>query len=95
MLAIGRALVARPKLMLLDEPSLGLAPNLVEEVFDIIRSINADNTSILLVEQNAVMALKIADRGYIIENGRIVKEGLGSELLRDPDVAAAYLGIAH
>lgn len=95
MLAIGRALVANPKLLLLDEPSLGLAPNLVAEVFDIVRSINADGTTLLLVEQNAVMALRVANRGYVIENGRIVKEGPGTELLQDPAVAAAYLGIAH
>lgn len=94
MLAIGRALVAQPKLLLLDEPSLGLAPSLVAEVFDIIRSINAEGTTLLLVEQNAVMALKIANRGYVIENGCIVKAGSGSDLLHNPDVVAAYLGIA-
>jgi branched-chain amino acid transport system ATP-binding protein len=92
MLAIGRALVARPKLLLLDEPSLGLAPNLVLEVFNIIKSINAEGTTVLLVEQNAAMALKAAHRGYIIETGKIVKEGIGSELLRDPAVRNAYLG---
>lgn len=94
MLAIGRALIANPKLLLLDEPSLGLAPNLVAEVFDIIRAINADGTTCLLVEQNAVMALKIANRGYVIENGHITKEGPGHALLEDPEVVAAYLGIS-
>lgn len=95
MLAIGRALLSKPKLMLLDEPSLGLAPNIVAEVFEIIRSINSQGTTILLVEQNASMALKIANRGYVIETGRIVKEGKGKELLGDPDVIAAYLGVTH
>jgi branched-chain amino acid transport system ATP-binding protein len=95
MLAIGRALISRPKLLLLDEPSLGLAPNLVLEVFKIIRSINAEGTTVLLVEQNAAMALKTAHRGYVIEIGRIVKSGTGPELLGDPAVKAAYLGIAH
>lgn len=95
MLAIGRALLSKPKLMLLDEPSLGLAPNIVAEVFEIIRSINSQGTTILLVEQNASMALKIANRGYVIETGHIVKEGKGKELLGDPDVIAAYLGVTH
>ena len=92
MLAIGRALVAQPKLLLLDEPSLGLAPNLVIEVFNIIKSINAEGATVLLVEQNAAMALRIAHRGYVIETGKIVKEGSGLSLLRDPAVRSAYLG---
>jgi branched-chain amino acid transport system ATP-binding protein len=92
MLAIGRGLMARPKLLLLDEPSLGLAPKLIEEVFRVIGEIRAQGATILLVEQNAAMALAAADRGYVIENGRVVREGTGQELLNDQAVVAAYLG---
>ncbi|NMC77938.1 MAG: ABC transporter ATP-binding protein [Chloroflexi bacterium] len=92
MLAIARGLMARPKLLLLDEPSMGLAPILVEQIFDIIRDINEQGTSILLVEQNAQMALSIADRGYVLETGRIVLEGTAEELLENPMVVEAYLG---
>ena len=92
MLAIARGLMATRKLLLLDEPSLGLAPILVEQIFDIIRDINEQGTSILLVEQNAQMALSIADRGYVLETGRIVLEGTAEELLENPMVVEAYLG---
>jgi branched-chain amino acid transport system ATP-binding protein len=94
MLAIARGLMAKPQLLLLDEPSMGLSPILVEEIFAIIQEINRGGTSILLVEQNAQMALSVANRGYVLETGRIVLEGSGEELLHDPEVAAAYLGIA-
>jgi branched-chain amino acid transport system ATP-binding protein len=93
MLVIGRALMARPKLVLLDEPSMGLSPILVEQIFSIINGLKARGLTILLVEQNANAALAIADRGYVIETGRIVMSGLGSELLNDPRVRNAYLGI--
>ncbi len=93
MLAIGRALMARPKLLLLDEPSMGLAPVLVEQIFSIIRMLKQRRLTILLVEQNASLALAIADRGYVIETGRIVMTGSGAELLEDPRVRGAYLGI--
>lgn len=92
MLAIGRGLMARPKLLLLDEPSMGLAPILVEEIFRIIQEINAQGVSVLLVEQNALMALSIAHRGYVLETGRIVLSGTGDELLHNPQVMQAYLG---
>jgi branched-chain amino acid transport system ATP-binding protein len=92
MLAIGRALMARPRLLLLDEPSMGLAPILVEEIFSIIREINAQGVSILLVEQNALMALSVAHRGYVLETGRIVLSGTADELLHNPLVIQAYLG---
>jgi branched-chain amino acid transport system ATP-binding protein len=92
MLAMGRGLMTRPALLLLDEPSMGLAPILVEEIFNIIQRINAQGTSILLVEQNAAMALSIANRGYVLETGRIVLEGSAAELLENPQVQAAYLG---
>jgi branched-chain amino acid transport system ATP-binding protein len=92
MLAIARALMARPKLLLLDEPSMGLAPILVEQIFDTIREINDQGTSILLVEQNAQMALSIADRGYVVETGKIVLEGAAHDLLENPMVIEAYLG---
>jgi branched-chain amino acid transport system ATP-binding protein len=92
MLAIARGLMSRPSLLLLDEPSMGLSPLLVEQIFEIIRDINAEGTSILLVEQNAQMALSIADRGYVMETGKIVMEGGGQELLADPTVVEAYLG---
>ncbi|MDW8090387.1 MAG: ABC transporter ATP-binding protein [Meiothermus sp.] len=93
MLAIGRALMARPKLLLLDEPSLGLAPLIVQEIFRILGELKARGVTILLVEQNARMALKLADRGYVLEAGELVMEGRGSELLYDPRVIESYLGI--
>ena len=92
MLAIARGLMARPQLMLLDEPSMGLAPIIVEQIFDIIQEINHQGTSILLVEQNAQMALSIADRGYVFETGKIVLEGDAGDLLENPMVKEAYLG---
>ena len=92
MLAIGRGMMARPSLLLLDEPSMGLAPILVEEIFAIIKEINAQGVSILLVEQNALMALSVANRGYVLETGRIVLTGTGQELLANPQVMKSYLG---
>lgn len=92
MLAMGRALMSQPKLLLLDEPSMGLAPILVDEIFEIIKRINADGTTILLVEQNAFKALSIADRAYVLETGEIIKSGKASELLSDDSVKKAYLG---
>jgi len=92
MLAIGRALMSRPTMILMDEPSMGLAPILVEEIFDIINTINNAGTTILLVEQNAKQALEIADRGYVLETGKIIAEGTGKELLQDAKVKKAYLG---
>ncbi len=94
MLAIARVMMSRPKLLLLDEPSLGLAPIIVERIFDTIDEINAQGTTILLVEQNAQLALAMADRAYVLETGRIVLEGTGEELLENPAVRKAYLGIA-
>ena len=94
MLAIGRALMARPRLLLLDEPSMGLAPLLVDEIFRVIRQLNSDGTTILLVEQNALMALSVANRGYVLETGSIVLEGPAQEVLENPDVQKAYLGKA-
>jgi branched-chain amino acid transport system ATP-binding protein len=92
MLAIGRALMARPKLLLLDEPSMGLAPILVEQIFDIVKDINAGGTTVLLVEQNALMALGIASRGYILQTGEIVLQDTSDRLMVDPEVQRAYLG---
>jgi branched-chain amino acid transport system ATP-binding protein len=92
MLAMCRALMSRPKLLLLDEPSMGLAPNLVTEIFNIIQELNRDGVTVLLVEQNAHRALEIADRGYVLETGQVVLEGTGSALLHDPKVKDAYLG---
>jgi branched-chain amino acid transport system ATP-binding protein len=92
MLAIGRALMTRPKLLLLDEPSMGLSPILVEQIFAIIQDINRQGTTILLVEQNALMALGVADRGYVLQTGRIVRSGDAKALLQDPEVQRAYLG---
>ena len=92
MLAMGRALMARPKILLLDEPSMGLAPILVREIFHIIKDINEQGTTILLVEQNARMALSIADRAYVLENGSIVLSGTGEELAASEDIQKAYLG---
>lgn len=93
MLAIGRALMSRPKLLLLDEPSMGLAPIVVEEIFRIIRAINRSGTPILLVEQNAYMALQIANKAHVLETGKIVVSGSAKELLDNPEVSKAYLGI--
>ncbi len=92
MLAIGRAIMSRPKLILMDEPSMGLAPILVDEIFDIITSINKAGTTILLVEQNANRALQIAHRGYVLETGKIIMQGTTKELLNDEKVKKAYLG---
>jgi len=92
MLAVGRALMTRGRLMLLDEPSMGLAPVLVRDIFDTIKEINAQGTTILLVEQNANMALKLASRGYVLETGDIVLEGTSAELAANPEVKKAYLG---
>jgi branched-chain amino acid transport system ATP-binding protein len=92
MLAMGRGLMSTPDLLLLDEPSMGLAPILVEEIFEIIQQINAQGTSILLVEQNAAMALSVASRGYVLETGNVVLEGTSQELLENPRVRTAYLG---
>ncbi|MFD6754365.1 MULTISPECIES: ABC transporter ATP-binding protein [Micromonospora] len=94
MLAVGRALMSRPKLLLLDEPSMGLAPMLIQQIFSIITEINQQGTTILLVEQNAQQALARAHRAYVLETGRIVKEGTGADLLHDPAVKEAYLGVA-
>ncbi|HVX19648.1 MAG TPA: ABC transporter ATP-binding protein [Acidimicrobiales bacterium] len=95
MVAMGRALMADPKLLVLDEPSLGLAPLIVEQVREIITTVNDSGTSVLLVEQNAAMALSIADHGYVLENGRIVKEGPGPSLLADADIQEFYLGVGE
>ncbi|GAA5192008.1 ABC transporter ATP-binding protein [Rugosimonospora acidiphila] len=94
MLAVGRALMSRPKLLLLDEPSMGLAPMLIQQIFTIITEINQQGTTILLVEQNAQQALSRAHRAYVLETGRIVKTGTGEELLHDSAVKDAYLGVA-
>ena len=92
MLAISRALMARPKLLLMDEPSLGLAPLIVEDIFRIIRELNDDGTTIFLVEQNAHMALKVADHFYLIEQGRVVFDGIPGEMEEDEVIKRAYLG---
>ena len=92
MLAMGRALMSKPRLMMLDEPSMGLAPILVEQIFDIIREMNAAGTTILLVEQNAQMALSVANRAYVMETGRITMEGDADDLMHDDNVRKAYLG---
>ena len=92
MLAIGRALMTRPKLLLLDEPSMGLSPILVEQIFDVIRDIHAQGTTVLVVEQNALMALGVAHRGYILQTGRIVLEDTAANLRQNPEVQKAYLG---
>ncbi len=94
MLAIGRALMSKPELIMMDEPSLGLAPMIVKSVFDIIREINQQGVTILLVEQNANMALKAADFGYVMETGRMKLTGTGAELLENEEVKTAYLGKA-
>ena len=92
MLAISRALMSRPKLVLFDEPSLGLAPNLVERTFDIVKSIRAQGVTVVMVEQNAFAALELSDRAYVLDQGRVTMSGRGSALLDDPHVKAAYLG---
>jgi branched-chain amino acid transport system ATP-binding protein len=92
MLAVGRALMCRPKLMMMDEPSLGLAPLVIKDIFRIIQQINQQGVTILLIEQNANMALKVADKAYVLETGNIAMEGTGAELLTDPKIEAAYLG---
>jgi branched-chain amino acid transport system ATP-binding protein len=94
MLAVGRALMSKPKLLLLDEPSMGLAPMLIQQIFSIIGEINRQGMTVLVVEQNAQQALKIAQRAYVLETGRIVKSGTGADLLHDPAVKEAYLGVA-
>ncbi|MDQ3757757.1 MAG: ABC transporter ATP-binding protein [Actinomycetota bacterium] len=95
MLAIGRALMASPRLLMLDEPSLGLAPRIVEQISGIVRDINAQGTSVLIVEQNATMALGIADDGYVMEHGKVVKDGPAAELLADKDIQEFYLGVGE
>ena len=92
MLAIGRALMAKPRLLLLDEPSLGLAPQVVERIFTVLREVNASGVSLLLVEQNAQLALRLAHRAYVLETGEIAMQGTGAELLASPEVRKAYLG---
>ena len=94
MVAIGRALMARPRMLLLDEPSLGLAPLLVKQIFDLIRQINGQGVTVLLVEQNARQALRIAHRAYVLEKGRVTPTGRAKELMSDPQVVDAYLGEA-
>ncbi|GAA3869912.1 ABC transporter ATP-binding protein [Saccharothrix violaceirubra] len=92
MIAIGRALMTKPRVLLLDEPSMGLAPKLIAQIFEIIKEINKRGTTVLLVEQNARQALKLSDRAYVLETGRVVKSAPGLDLLDDPQVRAAYLG---
>ena len=92
MIAMGRALMSRPKLLMLDEPSMGLSPLLVDEVFTIIKDLNKEGTTVLLVEQNAGKSLAISDRAYVLENGKIVLSGTGEELLQSEEVKKAYLG---
>lgn len=93
MVAVGRSLMSRPRLLLVDEPSLGLAPNLVQEVFEVIRAVNAEGVTVLLVEQNVRRALEIADRAYVLETGRLTRRGTGKGLLQDDYVRRAYLGL--
>jgi branched-chain amino acid transport system ATP-binding protein len=93
MVAIGRGLMGRPKLLMIDEPSLGLAPNIVDRVMEIVKAINQDGTAVLLVEQDVVLALELADRGYVLENGHIVMSGPAPNLRRDPAIRKAYLGV--
>ena len=93
MVAIGRGLMARPRLLMIDEPSLGLAPKVVDRVMEIVKTINEDGTAVLLVEQDVVLALEIANRGYVLENGRIAMSGAAADLRRDPAVRKAYLGV--
>ena len=94
MLAVGRSLMAKPKLIMMDEPSLGLAPLVVRDIFSIIRTINAQGITVLLIEQNANMALKTADWAYVMQTGNLIMEGTGKELLANEEVRAAYLGKA-
>ena len=94
MLAIARALMARPRVLLLDEPSMGLAPMVISQIFAIIAEINAQGTTILLVEQNAAQALRCSDRAYILETGNVTRDGTAADLLADDSVRAAYLGVA-
>ena len=91
MLAMGRALMSKPKLLMLDEPSMGLSPILVQQIFDIIKELHASGTTILLVEQNAEMALQVADRAYVLESGRIKLSGTGAELAQSDEIKKAYL----
>lgn len=93
MVAIGRALMAKPRLLMLDEPSLGLAPRIVEEIIDVVSDLRSSGVSVLLIEQNAAAALRVADYAYVMESGRIVLEGSARELASDPRVAATYLGV--
>ena len=93
MLAIGRGLMALPRLIMFDEPSLGLAPILVQDIFNVIRTVRDEGMTVLIVEQNVRQTLALCDRGYVLENGRITQEGAGADLLRDPHVKAAYLGV--
>jgi ABC-type branched-subunit amino acid transport system ATPase component len=93
MVAIGRGLMARPRLLMIDEPSLGLAPKVVDRVMEVVRAINRDGTAVLLVEQDVVLALEIADRGYVLESGHMVATGPAAELRRDPAIRKAYLGV--
>ena len=95
MVAIGRALMQAPRLLLLDEPSLGLAPRIVEQIADIVRTLNDQGQSVLLIEQNAAMALSVADHGYVLENGRVVKEGPAARLAEDRDIQEFYLGVGE
>lgn len=92
MLAMGRALMSHPRIIVMDEPSMGLSPILVSEIFDIVKSINSDGTTVLLVEQNAKKALSIANRGYVLETGKIVLSGKASDLINNESVRKAYLG---
>ena len=93
MLAVGRALMTRPKLLMLDEPSLGLAPKVVEDIFEVVRRVNGAGVSVLIVEQNAVQTLELAHRAYVLENGHITLSGSGDDLLQDPRIRTAYLGL--
>jgi len=92
MLAMGRALMSRPKVLLLDEPSMGLSPIMVDKIFEVVRDVSAQGVTVLLVEQNASRALAIADRGYVMDSGLITMTGVGKDMLEDPKVRAAYLG---
>jgi branched-chain amino acid transport system ATP-binding protein len=92
MLAMGRALMARPKMLLMDEPSMGLSPLMVDKIFEVVNDIHKQGTTILLVEQNASRALQLASRGYVMDSGEVTMQGIASELLADPKVRAAYLG---